>query len=488
MTNDKPVNVKKMGVLVLGMATFSYTTSLANAAPMAEAGLVLIFFLVAAAVVFLAPTSLIAAELTTGWPQTGGIYVWVSEAFGARTGFMALWLQWITHVIGIPSFVSYLAATAIFAFEPKLANNKLFLVITIAAIVWIMTSPNFFGVAGGATLSSIGQVAAVVIPTIILIIAMVVFLGSGGPSQINFGSVGNFFPNLSTIGVLALATSAYFTFSGTEVTATYIESVDNPRRTYPRAVALGALLMLLSMIPVSLAVAVVIPNSQLSLLSGVSATFKAYFAPWGMEWVVTTMSIMIGIGGIVASVTFMLGPAQGMLEAAHQGQIPAYFKKVNRKGAPVRLLVTQGILVTVVSLVFVVTPSVSSSFWLIIVMNTQGLLVMYVLMFAAGVKLKYSHPHVHREFKVPGGNAGMWLVAGIGIIFAVGVLIVGFIPPPQIGNMSIFTFELILFAGIIIMFVLPFALPGMRRVRGFKVDTGVIEDTEVLAQSSGDAE
>ena len=73
------------------------------------------------AVVFLLPSALISAELATGWPEDGGVYVWVKEAFGERLGFVAVWAQWIENVIWFPSILTVTVLAAAYGFDPRLA-------------------------------------------------------------------------------------------------------------------------------------------------------------------------------------------------------------------------------------------------------------------------------------------------------------------------------------------------------------------------------
>ena len=77
-------------------------------------------------------------------------------------------------------------------------------------------------------------------------------------------------------------------------------------------------------------------------------------------------------------------------------------------------------------------PSINSSFWILLVLASQLYLIMYIMMFIAGIVLRYKRPKVPRAYKIPGGHVGMWLVSGIGIIGAFFAVVVGFFPPEQV--------------------------------------------------------
>ena len=101
-----------MGVFTLAMINVSAIVSLRGMPAESTYGLSSVFYYIFAAVFFLVPVSLVAAELTTGWPQKGGVYRWVGEAFGKKWGFLAIWLQWIESTIWFPTVLTFAAVSA----------------------------------------------------------------------------------------------------------------------------------------------------------------------------------------------------------------------------------------------------------------------------------------------------------------------------------------------------------------------------------------
>ena len=85
-------------------------------------------------------------------------------------------------------------------------------------------------------------------------------------------------------------------------------------------------------------------------------------------------------------------------------------------------------------------------------------MVMYLLMFAAAIKLRYSKPEVPRAYKVPGGKLGMWLVSGIAFLTSLFAIITGFIPTPRVradGIGSILGYIAFLLFGTILFILIP---------------------------------
>ena len=93
--NEQP---RVLGLLGLTMINIVAIASLRDLPQMATYGVGSIFFYVLAALVFFIPVSIVSAELATAWPERGGIYVWVREAFGEEWGFIAVFLQWFQNI------------------------------------------------------------------------------------------------------------------------------------------------------------------------------------------------------------------------------------------------------------------------------------------------------------------------------------------------------------------------------------------------------
>ena len=145
MNDPSSAPKRTLSVFALAMITTGIITSIHGAPSMAEYGFSLIFIYLAVAVVFLLPSALISAELATGWPEDGGVYVWVKTAFGERLGFVAVWQQWIENVIWFPSILTVTVVTATYGFAPGLHDRPLFIFLAVNVMFWSMTVTNLFG-------------------------------------------------------------------------------------------------------------------------------------------------------------------------------------------------------------------------------------------------------------------------------------------------------------------------------------------------------
>jgi amino acid transporter len=252
-------------------------------------------------------------------------------------------------------------------------------------------------------------------------------------------------------------------FSGLELSAASATEVQDPTRNYPRAIGIAALVVVIVSVLGSLSIAFVVPKEELSLVSGIMPAVEIFFDKIGLTWVSRLVAMLIAIGTVALLNTWFLAPLKGLLESAQQGDMPEYFRRENRHGAPARLLVVQGLITSVACLVFLLAPDVDTAFWILSVMAIQLYLIMYILVFAAVVKLRRTRPHVERAYRIPGGKGGVVLVAGLGIIGCLYALFVGFFPPAELDITNTGGYIAILALGMIMLGVPPLIIQAVRR-------------------------
>lgn len=191
MTNNqpKPVAIKKLGIATLAIMNIVAVVSLRGLPAEAEYGLSSIFYYIFAAIFFLIPVSLVAAELATGWPEKGGVFRWVGEAFGPRWAFLAMFMLWIEVTVWFPTVLTFAAVSLAFIgpnqrWDEALSANRFFVLSIVLVVYWLATFIAFKGVATFSRVSKWGGVIGTIIPAIILIIFGFAYLFDGGTPQI----------------------------------------------------------------------------------------------------------------------------------------------------------------------------------------------------------------------------------------------------------------------------------------------------------------
>lgn len=422
----------------------------------AKLGLSLISYYVVAAFAFFIPVSLVAAELATAFPNTGGIYVWVREAFGKRAAFITIWLQWIYNVVWYPTILAFIAATLSYLFAPELGNNKFYLLSTVLVLFWLFTTLNCFGMKISSIMSTVGATLGTIFPMLFIIVLAVFWGMEGKPIAVGYSS--NLLPNFESLGNLSLFAVVLFGLLGMEMSAVHAEEVKNPQHDYPKALFYSTILVISTLSLGSLAIVMVVPNANLSVVSGLIDAYAVFFNAYHMPWMTSVIAVLIILGGLSGVSAWIIGPTKGLMVSARDGSLPAKFAKTNKHGVPTNILLAQAIIFTILSTAFILLDSINAAYWMLSDLCAQMALLVYVFMFAAAIKLRYSKPHQHRAYTIPGGNKVMWLVSGIGILCCLVAILIGFVPPTQIPVGNVMVFESFLIGGLILFVLIPWFL------------------------------
>jgi amino acid transporter len=427
--------------VALALMTTSSVASLRPSPTMAVYGLASIFLYLVPAVVFLLPTALVSAELASGWE--GGVYNWVSQGLNKPLGFLAVWCQFAMTIFYYPSLLGFVASTLAYVINPELASSGVWTAIVIMVCYWTGVWISARGTSGVAGLASGGLIIGTLIPGALLVVLGMVFLGQGNESAAPM-TADHLLPAWAGLSSLVLIVNNFLSYSGMEMNAVHVGSLKNPGREFPRAMFLAMGLVLLIFILPALAISWVVPAEQLSLTAGVMQAFDAVFAEFGTQWLTPILGIMLVAASLGGMLTWLAGPSKGLLLISRQeGYLPPFLQKLNKHGVQQNILVTQGLITTVIALAYAFIPDVSSAYWIFSVITTQVYLIMYLLMFVAAVRLRRTQPDHPRGYRAPMITG----LCGIGFAASLAALLIGFIPPSQFGSGSVGTYLLIVAGG-----------------------------------------
>lgn len=453
---------QKISIIILALYNVSIMASLRNLSLVAEFGYSMILLFLLVALLFLIPSALVSAELATGWTRSGGIYIWVREAFGDRWGFLAIWLQWIHNVSWYPAILSFVAVTTAYIFNPLLATNKIFIQIVVLTIFWGMTLANYFGLKLSTLISSFGVVLGTIIPGLFIIALGISWIIGEKPIQIPF-SFSAMIPDFSKIENLVFLSGLFLAFAGLEVSAGYAGEVKNPKKNYPLSIFLAAIITFFLFAFGSLSIAIVIPHAKISLVTGLMEALQAYLENYGLSFFIPLLAIMLVFGAVAEVNSWIIGPIKALHTTSIHGNLPPFFQKLNTRGIPTHLLFFQAIIVSLFSFIFLYMPSISTAYWILSILSAQIYLFMYILMFLAAIRLRYTHPHVPRLYQIPHPHKGIWLVASVGALASLSAILLGFVPPANILVGNLFLYEATLLGGLFFLISLPFFIYRLKK-------------------------
>ena len=400
-----------------------------------------------AAIFFFVPGALVINELSSRFPEEGGLYAWSREAFGPFHGFVAGWTYWIYTVFYFPGLLLASASMAAYIMGGRgaaLAQDRTFLLSVSLGLLLIAVVLNIIGLNIGKWLQNAGGVGTYVPLLMLAGVAALVCLRHGSATHF---TVSNMLPawNWDTVNFWS---QIAFAFTGLELVSAMSEEVRDPRRTLPRAVFGAGALIALMYIVGTFAVLSLVPAADLDPQSGV---FHAI--------TVGSVALRIGFLGILAAILVTVGNAGGVgstvagiarvpFVVGIDRYLPAAFGKIHpRWKTPYISILVQAVASGAILLVSQINETTRGAYQFLIDAAIILYFIPFLYMFAAVIKLAHrkdrrENPHA---VLVPGGIPGVWISGGLGFIVVLIGIIVSLVPPGD--SSSKLGFELKLVAG-----------------------------------------
>ena len=458
----------KLGVITLALMNVAAVISLRGLARESIYGLSSAFYYIFAALVFLIPTALVAAELTTMFSdKKGGIFRWVGEGLGAKFGFLAIWLQWAQNTIWYPIVLTFGATSLAFigtdhVADTRIASNPYYTLTTVLILYWLATFISLKGFHWVERISKIGAVIGTIIPAGLLIFLATIYIYKGGHNNLDMTQ--SFFPDLSTLDNMVLASSIFLFYGGLEMMGVHVVKIKNPAKNFPKAIFISAIIIVTIFISGTFAIGIITPTDNINITQSLIKSFDSYFDFLNMKWLAPILSGCLLAGILAGVLTWVSGPSRGLYNVGKAGYLPKFFQITNKIGIHRNILITQGIIVTVLCTLFIIMPSIQSFFQIMSQLTILLYLLMYLLMFSTVIILRYKMPNTLRPFRIgEKGNWLVWIIAGLGFCSSLMAFSLNFIPPNQIETGSnIFWFSFLIL-GSAIFIIVPFIIYANRK-------------------------
>ena len=402
---------------------------------------------VIAAIFFFVPGALVINELSSRFPEEGGLYAWSKEAFGDFHGFVAGWTYWIYTVFYFPGLLLASASMAAYILGGRgaqLAQDRTFLLTVSLGLLLVAVVLNIIGLNIGKWLQNAGGVGTYVPLLILALVAVVVVFRRGSATHF---TVQNMLPtwNWNTVNFWS---QIAFAFTGLELVSAMSEEVRDPRRTLPRAVFGAGALIALMYIAGTFAILALLPAASIDPQSGVfsAITTGSMVLKIGLLGVLAAMLVTVGNAGGVGST--VAGIARVPFVVGIDRYLPAAFGKIHPKWkTPYISILVQAVLSgTILVLSQVQTKSILVGYQLVVSAAIILYFIPFLYMFAAVIRLstrKDRRENAHAVL-VPGGAAGVWICGALGFLVVLIGIVLSFFPP---GETTIAAFELQLVGG-----------------------------------------
>ncbi|MDR3053029.1 MAG: APC family permease [Coriobacteriales bacterium] len=391
-------------------------------------------------ILFLVPYGLIASELSTAFPDEGGLYDWVRLAFGKKWGTRVSWYYWINFPVWIGSLAVLFPLIINFLIDPA-GGDPLGIpgqMLIGLAFIWIVVFISLFKVSDSAWILNVGAVLKVGLAVLLFVLGLMTFVNNGfvGATEFTLESFAPF-TELSVPGIvlgLGALTIILFNFMGFEVISSVSSEMENPKRQLPIAIITGGVVIAAIYIISSFGIGVAIPADQVAADLGIVDAVN-YMVGADAFWLVTLAGILFLITLVGNMLSWSYGVNYVASYGAKNGDMPKVFGIMRKNGEmPLGAPILNGVVASIVLIIGVILPYISASadamFWAFFSLSIITLLMSYIPVFPAWLKLRKTHPDIERPYRVPGGSALNKLFAVVPVVILLITLVLSLFPVP----------------------------------------------------------
>lgn len=400
---------------------------------------------VIAAVFFFVPGAFVINELSSRFPEEGGLYVWAKEAFGDFHGFVAGWTYWIYTVFYFPGLLLASASMSAYVIGEKggiLSQDRTFLILVSLALLVVAVVLNIIGLNIGKWLQNAGGVGTY-IPLLMLVgVAGLVYFKHGSMTHFTWENMKPTW-NWDTVNFWS---QIAFAFTGLELVSCMSEEVRDPRRTLPRAVfGAGALIAFIYVLG-TFAILTLVPAADLDPKSGVfhAITLGSVALKVGFIGVLAAVLVSVGNAGGVGST--VAGIARVPFVVGIDRYLPAAFGRIHPKWKTpyISILVQAGVSGAIL-LLSQVNETTRGAYQFLIDAAIILYFIPFLYMFAGVIKLSRRKDRTENQHAVliPGGIPGVWFAGILGILVVLVGIFVSLVPPGESSDKLGFELKLV---------------------------------------------
>lgn len=394
-------------------------------------GAVIIWF--GAWLTFYTPLALSVIELSSRYPQEGGLYVWSKRAFGDFGGFMSAWIYWTSNLPYFPAVLYFAGSNALYMRGAKwnyLSNDANFYIVFSIVTLALVTLLNVIGLDVGKWLHNVGALA-MWLPVLILV-------GMGLIAWHRFGSATPFnartmIPSTHFKDMIFWSTLT-FAFGGCETASFMGEEIKNTRRAVPWALFAGGLVVTFCYVGGTVGVLLALPHDEVSNLQGLMQAITRTADRVGFFWIIPVAAGLIALSNLGAAGAYLAAVARLPFVAGIDRFLPQSFGKLHpRWQTPHIALIGQAICGVVFIFLGQAGTTVKGAYDVLVSMGIITYFLPYLFLFAAMIRLQ-GDPAGPDVIRVPGGKPMAWLLSIVGFTTASLTIALSLIPSPDEAN------------------------------------------------------
>ncbi len=398
---------------------------------------------------FFLPLAGCVLELSSRYPQEGGLYVWTREAYGEFAAFMAGWTYWMSN---LPYFaaVLYFAASSLLFVTPRgqhLADTNIYFLLFTVTMLGLITVLNVLGLNLGKWLNNLGAVGMGLPVLILIALGWLSFSRFGSATQFTLAGV---VPHAHVKDFVFWST-IFFAFGGVETVSFMGEEIKNPRRVIPRSLLVAGVVITLGYLAGTVAMLVALPSSSISGLGGFMTAIDFLCRRLGAGVVVAPIAILVAISNVGAAAAYLTATARLPFVAGINHYLPSAFGRIHpRWKTPYVAIISYGLAGMLFGLLSQAGTSVKGAYDMLVSMTVITYFIPYLFLFAAMIRLQ-GRPSAPDAIRLPWGRRLAIPLASMGFFSTMAAIILALFPAEDEPNPSAALFKVVVMTCVLLL-------------------------------------
>jgi len=399
---------------------------------------------------FYTPLALSVIELSSRYPNEGGLYVWSKRAFGDFAGFMSAWTYWTCNLPYFPAVLYFAASNALFIFPRSamhLSSDARYYIIFSVLALALVTILNIIGLGVGTRLHNLGALA-MWIPVVIIITFGLIAWHRFGPA--NSFAPSALVPSFKLKDVLFWSV-LIFAFAGCETASFMGDEIKNPRRSIPLALLTAGATVVFCYVIGTVAVLLALPQAEVGNLQGLMQAIVKTAGRIGFDGIIPVAAILIALSNLGAAGAFLAAVARLPFVAGLDRFLPSIFGALHpRWRTPWFALLTQAAFGVVFTFLGQAGTSVKGAYDVLVSMSVITYFIPFLYLFASMFKLQ-REPAGPDVIRVPGGKPVALILATVGFCTTLLTIALSLIPANDEPNKVLAVIKIVGLTGLVLI-------------------------------------
>jgi glutamate:GABA antiporter len=375
---------------------------------------------------FFLPLAGCVLELSSRYPEEGGLYIWTREAYGEFAAFMAAWTYWMSNLPYFPA-VLYFAAGSMLFISPRaghLADANIYFLLFTVTLLTLITVLNVLGLGLGKWLNNLGAVGMAAPVVILILLGLVSYSRFGSATHFTWAG---FLPHVQVRDFVFWST-IFFAFAGCECASFMGDEIKDARRVVPRSLVTAGVIITVGYIAGTVAMLVALPSSKISGLGGFMTAIDFLCRQLGLSGLIVPVAILVGISNVGAAAAYLSSTARLPFVVGINHYLPAVFGRIHpRWKTPYVAVISYGLAGIVFGLLSQAGTSVKGAYNLLVAMALIAYFIPYLFVFASMIRLQ-SRPAKPGALRLPGGRRVAIPLACVGFFSTFAAIILSMFP------------------------------------------------------------